>query len=118
MRSRLRVPDLLAHGAGHRGQRGAAGKGRGRRKESGETPALGASLRFSSGEVHSLGMVMLELLTGLAPATADPTRPVASIAEGRLLRQSQARRHRLPGGRCHFVAAFLRSRVCRSSARY
>ncbi|CAE7598300.1 unnamed protein product [Symbiodinium sp. CCMP2456] len=26
-------------------------------------------------EVHSLGMVMLELLTGLAPATADPTRP-------------------------------------------
>ena len=112
MRSRLRVPDLLAHGAGHRGQRGAAGKGVRRRRR-----RVGA-WRFSSGEVHSLGMVMLELLTGLAPATADPTRPVASIAEGRLLRQSQARRHRLPGGRCHFVAAFLRSRVCRSSTHH
>ena len=56
---------------------------------------------FSSRQVHSLGMVMLELLTGLAPATADPSRPGAkSLKGGRYSGKAWAR----PGGIAYQVA--------------
>ena len=87
----------------------------GRVTEGSEAPSRAPCRRFLAAlslplcQVHSFGMVMLELLTGLAPATADPTRCPAipmPLHKARCCHKScgKAEWHRVPSGRCHFAA--------------